>query len=224
MNVNSQLIVRHLGDCCYTQTVEAMQRFTADRDDNTIDEIWLLQHPAVFTQGRNGKAEHVLDPGAIPVEQTDRGGQVTYHGPGQAIMYVLLDLQRRHSGVRQLVDALEQSVIQVLQDHGIKGELRREAPGVYVDGHKIASLGLRVKRGSSYHGLSFNVAMDTSPFQSINPCGYPELRVTQLSELCDARDVNMIADHLARAFAGKFGYSVIHEEGCLDNFLQQAVH
>jgi len=160
-----------------------MREFTAQRDAQTVDEIWLLNHYPVFTQGQAGKPEHILLPGEIPVVQIDRGGQVTYHGPGQLIAYLLLDVRRSSIGVRDLVERIEQSIIDVLAAYGITGESQRKAPGVYVNGAKIAALGLRIRNGCSYHGLSFNIAMDLSPFARINPCGYEGLSVTQLSEL-----------------------------------------
>jgi lipoyl(octanoyl) transferase len=157
-----------------------MQEFTDSRDPSTEDELWLLQHPPVFTQGQAGKAEHLLMPGDIPVVQSDRGGQVTYHGPGQWVVYLLIDLRRRRLGVRDLVDLIEQSVVAVLADLGIPSAPRRDAPGVYVDGAKIASLGLRVRRGCSFHGLALNVDMDLEPFSRINPCGFEGLAVTSV--------------------------------------------
>jgi len=175
-------LVRHLGLVDYQQAFEAMRRFTEGRHADTPDEIWLLQHPPVFTQGMNGKPEHLLDPGDIPVVQVDRGGQVTYHGPGQLVIYLLLDIRRRKLGVRQVVNAMEQAVIALLTGYGIDSEARRDAPGVYVDGDKIAALGLRVRRGCTYHGLSFNVDMALAPFARINPCGYRGLGVTQLRD------------------------------------------
>jgi lipoyl(octanoyl) transferase len=159
-----------------------MQAFTAQRDDATADELWLLQHPPVFTQGVAGKAEHLLQPGDIPVLPVDRGGQVTYHGPGQWVVYLLLDLKRRRMGVRALVDLIERTLVTTLAGYGIEAAADPAAPGVYVAGAKIASLGLRVRRGCSYHGLALNVAMDLEPFRRINPCGYPGLAVTSLEE------------------------------------------
>ncbi|MCW8918764.1 MAG: lipoyl(octanoyl) transferase LipB [Gammaproteobacteria bacterium] len=177
------LLIRHLGLVDYQQTFTAMRDFTAARTASTTDEIWLLQHPPTFTQGMNGKAEHLLTPGDIPVIEVDRGGQATYHGPGQLIVYLLLDLRRRKMGVRQLVSALEQAVIGLLADHHIDAHARPDAPGVYVAGAKVAALGLRIKRGCSYHGLSLNVAMDLDPFSRINPCGHPGMAVTDLRRL-----------------------------------------
>jgi lipoyl(octanoyl) transferase len=180
--------VRRLGLAGYDQTRTAMRAFTDARGADTPDEIWLLQHPPVFTQGQVGKAEHLLlDTGDIPVVQTDRGGQITYHGPGQIVAYVMVDLPRRGYGVRSLVTRIERSVVATLAGYGIAAYADPHAPGVYVDvggeRAKIASLGLRVRRGCSYHGLSLNTDMDLTPFSRINPCGYPGLRVTQLREL-----------------------------------------
>ncbi len=177
------VIVRHLGLCEYTGIYEKMQAFNQNRDSHSADEIWLLQHQPVYTLGLNGKAEHVLDARGIPVVNTDRGGQVTYHGPGQLIAYILFDMRRSQLGVRQTVTALEQSVIELLAMESIIAYAKKDAPGVYVDEHKIAALGLRVKRGACYHGISINVDMDLSPFEHINPCGYPDLRVTSMRQL-----------------------------------------
>lgn len=166
----------------YPATWAAMRAFTDTRDATTPDELWLLEHPPVFTLGQAGRPEHLLAPGAIPVIQTDRGGQVTYHGPGQLVAYLLLDLRRAGIGVKRLVERLEQAVIDLLAGHGIQAERRTDAPGVYVTGAKIASLGLRVRNGCCYHGLALNVDMDLEPFGRINPCGYAGLAVTQLAE------------------------------------------
>ncbi|MFO7858923.1 MAG: lipoyl(octanoyl) transferase LipB [Ectothiorhodospiraceae bacterium] len=174
---------RHLGQVDYEPTWRAMQSFTQERDETTPDELWHLQHPPVFTQGLNGRPEHLLDPGPIPVVAVDRGGQVTYHGPGQAVVYVLVDLRRRGLGVRRLVTILEQAVVAELAEYGITGHPRADAPGVYVEAAKVASVGLRVRRGASYHGVALNVAMDLAPFSRINPCGYQGLAVTQLRDL-----------------------------------------
>ena len=175
---------RRLGRVGYEATLEAMRRFTDERDAASADELWLLQHPPVFTQGQAGRAEHLLAPGAIPVVQVDRGGQVTYHAPGQWVVYVLVDLRRRGLGVRALVRLLEGAVVAVLAAYGIHAAADPERPGVYVDGAKIASLGLRVRRGCSYHGLALNVAMDLEPFQRINPCGHAGLAVTSMARAC----------------------------------------
>ena len=176
-------IIRHLGMQDYQSTLEKMQAFNASRDENTSDEIWLLQHPPVFTLGTNSKEEHLLNPDNIPVVQSDRGGQVTYHAPGQLIAYVLLDVKRKNMGVRNLVTALERAVIKFLAKQGIEANADPKAPGVYVGGEKIAALGLRVKRRGCYHGLSLNVDMDLTDFDRINPCGYPDLQVTSLQKL-----------------------------------------
>jgi lipoyl(octanoyl) transferase len=177
------LTVKHLGLVDYATTWRAMQEFTAQRGPDTPDELWLLQHPAVFTLGLAGKREHILQITDIPIIPIDRGGQVTYHGPGQVVAYVLLDLKRRSYGVRELVLRLEQSVIDLLNDYGVTAQRRAKAPGVYVEQRKIAALGLRIKRGCSYHGLALNVDMDLKPFQYINPCGYEGLEVTQMRDL-----------------------------------------
>jgi lipoyl(octanoyl) transferase len=180
-----------------------MQSFTDTRDSGTRDEIWFLEHPPVFTLGMNGKAEHLLDIGDIPVVNIDRGGQVTYHGPGQLVVYPLLDLRRLNLGVRDLVTALEQSVIDTVNEWEVMAKARRDAPGVYVDGRKLASVGLRIRRGCSYHGMAFNIQMDLRPFKRINPCGYAGLEVTQLSAFGGEPDVfavaRRIAPHLLRA-------------------------
>lgn len=177
------MIIRDLGLQPYQPVWAEMQQFTAQREATSEDELWLLEHSPVFTLGRNGKNEHLLDPGSIPVVQTDRGGQVTYHGPGQLIGYSLLDLRRLGIGVRQMVSLLENSIIAVLADANIKAAARADAPGVYVDDAKIAALGLRVKNGACYHGVSFNINMDLSPFARINPCGFAGLAVTDCRQL-----------------------------------------
>jgi lipoyl(octanoyl) transferase len=167
----------------YEPTWHAMQRFTAERTADTVDEIWLVQHPPTYTQGQAGKPEHLLNSTDIPVVKIDRGGQITYHGPGQIVAYMLIDLHRWKINVRELVRLMEQAVIELLAEYGVKAEGREDAPGVYVGDAKIAALGLKIKKGCSYHGLSFNVDMDLSPFDNINPCGYEGLRVTQAIEL-----------------------------------------
>jgi len=175
-------IIRELGVADYQPTLDDMRQFTEERGPDTADELWLLQHPKVFTQGQAGKAEHVLAPGDIPVVQVDRGGQVTYHGPGQWVVYLLVDVRRRGMGVRALVTLIEQSLVDLLASYGIEAVARADAPGVYVAGSKIASLGLRVRRGCSYHGLALNVDMDLEPFQRINPCGFEGLKVTSMAQ------------------------------------------
>ena len=183
----NQLKLRRLGLADYEPVWREMQAFTDARDEATQDELWLVQHPAVFTQGQSGKAEHLLAPGNIPVVQVDRGGQVTYHGPGQIVAYALINIQRRKIGVRELVKRIEEAVIQVLQQYGVNGQRRKGAPGIYVDGAKIAALGLRIRRGSSFHGLALNIDMDLEPFSRINPCGFQGLEVTQLSNIVEAK-------------------------------------
>jgi lipoyl(octanoyl) transferase len=195
--------VRHLGLRDYEPTFAQMRAFTDARTADTSDELWLLQHPPVFTQGQAGKPEHLLMPGDIPVVQSDRGGQVTYHGPGQLVVYFLVDLNRAGYGIRSLVTRIEQAMIDVLAGYGIKAHADHDAPGVYVDGvgglpgrAKIGSLGLRVRRGCSYHGMSLNVAMDLEPFSRINPCGHQGLRMTQIAELGGPAAVDAVAADL----------------------------
>jgi lipoyl(octanoyl) transferase len=192
------LVARQCGVVDYTRSWRDMQAFTDARTATTTDEVWLLEHPPVYTLGRNGKEEHLLDTGAIPVVRSDRGGQVTYHGPGQLVVYTLLDIKRRQLGVQSLVNRLEQAVIDLLAEYSINGQRHDKAPGVYVDGRKLAALGLRVRKGCSFHGLSLNVNMDLSPFEHINPCGYQGLEVTQLADLgIDATPTTISAPLLA---------------------------
>ncbi len=178
---NLSLHVRQLGEQDYKNTWEAMKNFCLNRCEQTPDEVWFVEHPPVFTQGVSGKPEHILTHSQIPVVQTDRGGQVTYHGQGQLVMYVLFDLRRLNIGIRTLVDILESITINGLKQYGLKATANKDAPGVYLNHKKIASLGLRVKKGCSYHGLSVNINMDLTPFSYINPCGYKDLEITQLS-------------------------------------------
>lgn len=198
-------IIRDLGYSDYLTVWQKMQAFTDSRHTDTSDEIWFLEHPPVFTQGLAGKPEHVLNPRDIPIIQTDRGGQVTYHGPGQMVVYVLLDLRRLNIGIRQLVCTLEKCIIHVLADYGIEAINRKDAPGVYIHGAKICSIGLRVRRGCSYHGIAFNVDMDLEPFSRINPCGFRNLTITQLREwvnLIDAAEVkNKVSGYLVESFS-----------------------
>jgi len=194
------MLVRHLGQVEYERTWREMQSFTDSRSADTPDEVWYLQHAPVFTLGRNGKPEHLLDTGEIPVIQVDRGGQVTYHGPGQLVVYPLLDLTRLQLGVQSLVRILEQTVIDLLAGHGVTATRRNKAPGVYVDDRKIAALGLRVRRGCCFHGLSLNMDMDLAPFSMINPCGYPGMQVTQLADL----GVTQPLDTISRQFQAHF--------------------
>lgn len=188
--------IKRLGVQPYEATYRQMREFTLAREPATPDELWFLQHPPVFTQGQAGKPEHLLAPGDIPVVQSDRGGQITYHGPGQLMVYFLLDLHRLGYGIRSLVTRLEQAMINCLAGYGITAVSRRDAPGVYVDGKKIGSLGLRVRKGCTYHGLALNVAMDLEPFARINPCGYRGLEVTQVSERGGPADVDRVGRDL----------------------------
>lgn len=200
----SSILVRRLGLCNYEPVWRDMQAFTVARTDDTPDELWLVEHPPVYTQGLAGKPEHLprIDNG-IPVVKTDRGGQITFHGPGQVVIYTLIDLRRRGLGVRLLVRKLERAVIELLANCGVDAEGREDAPGVYVGGAKIAALGLRVRNGCCYHGLSLNVDMDLTPFQAINPCGYPGLAVTQTRALGIPDQPGAIAEKLlARLAAG----------------------
>jgi lipoyl(octanoyl) transferase len=200
-------VVRNLGRVDYEPTWRAMQRFTDERAEHTPDEIWFLEHPPVFTLGMNGNPSHVLAAGGIPVVQIDRGGQVTYHGPGQLVVYPLIDLRRAGLGVRDLVTALERSVINYVAELGVEAECRRNAPGVYVADKKLASVGIRIRRGSSYHGIAMNVSLDMEPFSRINPCGYAGLEVTRLADLANVNTVEAarigLEPHLLRALYGK---------------------
>ena len=177
-----QLIIRTLQERAYPLIWQAMKDFTEQRTPETVDEIWLVEHDPVYTQGQNGKAEHLLNPTHIPVVQTDRGGQITYHGPGQLVAYILLDLKRQHLTVRGLVRAIEKAIIDFLAAQGVEAQTRCDAPGVYIDKAKVCSLGLRIRRGYSYHGFALNVDMDLSPFSNINPCGFKDLSMTQLKD------------------------------------------
>jgi lipoyl(octanoyl) transferase len=197
--------VRDLGRRAYAPVWHAMQAFTDARDASTPDELWLVEHDPVFTQGQAGKAEHLLFPGEIPVVQVDRGGQVTYHGPGQIVAYPLVDLRRAGLGVRQLVDGIEQAVIDTLAHWHITGARRPGAPGIYVDEAKVMALGLRVRRGCSFHGLAFNIAMDLSPYARINPCGFEGLRVTQLLDLGGPGDPAEVKPVLVRELSRQLG-------------------
>jgi len=193
LNPIPEIVVRDLGLVEYQTTLRSMKEFTDARTSESADELWLLQHPRVFTQGQAGKAEHLLDPRDIPVVQADRGGQVTYHGPGQWVLYLMVDLRRHKLGVRGLVDLIESSIIQLLAEYGIEAAARPDAPGVYVAGDKIAALGLRVRKGCSYHGLALNVDLDLEPFQRINPCGHRGLQVTSMARCLPGRSLTMAA-------------------------------
>ena len=204
--MSAPMLVKDLGIEDYTEVWQRMRDLTDQRDENSPDEIWLVEHHPVYTLGQAGRTEHILSAGPIPVVSSDRGGQVTYHGPGQLVCYLLIDIRRRKLGIRDLVSGIEDSVIRYLADLGITSMARKEAPGVYVDGRKIAALGLRVRRGCSYHGLSFNVDMDLSPFQNINPCGYEGLEVIDAKSLGLNLDVKGVAASLVPILLEEFGY------------------
>lgn len=212
---DSAILIRQLGVRDYQEIWHAMQDFTDQRDADSADEIWLVQHPPVFTQGSAGKPEHLLQRSAIPVVQSDRGGQITYHGPGQQVMYVLIDIKRRKAqghelNVRQLVTALEQSVVKTLADYGVQAYPKADAPGVYVNGKKICSLGLRIRKGCSFHGLALNINMDLSPFRNINPCGYAGLEMCQLADFvpADEAQCDKVAPKLVTYFTQLLAYNV----------------
>lgn len=209
---SDHLIVRSLGLADYQRVWDAMRAFTDARDAASADEVWLLEHPPVFTQGQAGLAEHLLATGDIPVIQVDRGGQVTYHGPGQLVGYLMIDIRRLGIGVRALVETIENAIIDVLAGYGVEAGSRRDAPGVYVGNAKIASLGLRVRRGCSFHGLALNLDVDLEPFQRINPCGYAGLEVVRLKDLVDtwqSEESTHVAERLAGRLAAGLGYDRI---------------
>ena len=199
------MIVKRLGLVDYETTWHQMQRFTAERTAETPDELWLLEHPPVYTLGLAGKPEHLLRATDIPVINIDRGGQITYHGPGQIVAYLMMDLKRRGIGVREMVSRMEQAIIDLLSDFGIQAERKSGAPGVYVEGAKVAALGLRIKRGCSYHGLALNVDMDLFPFSNINPCGYQGMEVTQTRDLGIPDDIWVLSEKLAVRLQEKLG-------------------
>ncbi len=203
-----ELLVRDLGRRDYEPVWRAMQAQADARGADSPDELWVVEHPPVFTLGRNAKREHLLAPGDIPVIAVDRGGQVTYHGPGQVVIYLLIDLPRLGLGVRTLVTHIEQAIVELLADYGIAAAARADAPGVYVDGAKVAALGLRIRRGRSYHGLSFNVAMDLEPFARINPCGHAGMAVTQLADLGVSHTPSEVASGLVERLRARLGYPV----------------
>ncbi len=192
------MIIRQLNNSDYVDVWHAMQNFTDNRDENTADELWLVEHPPVFTQGQAGKDEHLLMPGDIPVVKVDRGGQVTYHGPGQQVIYFMINLRRRKMGVRELVTLVEDGIIASMADFGIIAKAKADAPGVYVDDKKVASLGLRIRKGCSFHGLALNVNMDLSPFLRINPCGYQGLEMVQTIDLQGPASVEQAGDSLVK--------------------------
>ena len=200
------IIIRSLGTQLYATTWENMKRFTLERDKDTQDELWLLEHPAVYTQGQAGKAEHVLNTNAIPIIQSDRGGQITYHGPGQLVAYLLMDIRRRNLGIRTLVSQLELVLVTLLKNCNISAQTRCGAPGVYVAEKKIASIGLRVKNGCTYHGIALNVAMDLTPFSAINPCGYAKLQMTQIEDFIPGVRLEQISSQFIQDFLTLFDH------------------
>ncbi|MBY8002018.1 lipoyl(octanoyl) transferase LipB [Vibrio fluvialis] len=207
--MDNQLVVRRLGRQDYHPVWQAMHDFTDQRDDSTRDEVWLVEHNPVFTQGQAGKAEHLLNTGDIPVVQSDRGGQVTYHGPGQIVAYFLINLRRKKLGVRELVTDIENLVINTLKAYNIDSAARPDAPGVYVDGKKICSLGLRICKGCSFHGLALNVNMDLSPFLRINPCGYQGMEMVQVSNLGGPTHIEDVEQQLIKELVSLFGYEEV---------------
>jgi len=220
--ITDQLIVRELGLQPYEPTWQVMQRFTDSRDESAVDEIWLLQHEPVFTQGQAGKEEHILNTGDIPVVQVDRGGQVTYHGPGQLIVYLLLNLRRKKIGVREIVSIMEEAVVELLSSYGLDAYAKPDAPGVYLNDNKIASLGLRVRRGCSFHGLALNLDMDLEPFLRINPCGYAGMAMTQLASFVPDLSQAEATERLLQIFIKKIGYLEVTRKSSLDGCLDVA--
>ena len=214
-----KLVVRSLGLQEYEPLWRAMQQFTEQRDEQTADEIWFTEHPPVFTLGLNASREHLLAPGDIPVVQIDRGGQVTYHGPGQLMIYPLIDLKRGNLGVRDLVTALEQTIVDMAAELNIEATARPDAPGVYVDGRKLASVGLRVRRGASYHGMALNVAVDLEPFSRINPCGYSDLELTDLNRLGATDSMTDVSDRVLKHLLThmRMTNKIVTTESSLDN-------
>lgn len=208
----TNLIIRKFGLTSYTTTWQLMKIFTNQRTPATPDQFWLVEHLPVFTQGQAGKPQHLLDPGLIPVIQSDRGGQVTYHAPGQLVIYLLINLNRKNLGVKSLITSMEHAIIALLAQHNILGTTQTKAPGVYVNQCKIASLGLRVRRGCSYHGLSLNVNMDLEPFNRINPCGYPDLKVVQMCDFNHSISTTEVAPQLVTHLMQHLGYTNIIEE------------
>ncbi len=211
VDVSGDLTIRKLGMSDYSETWQAMKAFTKNRTAETPDELWILEHPSVFTLGTNGKTEHILNAGDIPIINIDRGGQVTYHGPGQLVIYILLNLHRRKLGVRKLVSIIEDAIIKLLEKHGVAACNDPKAPGVYVGEKKVAALGLRVSRGYTTHGLSLNVDMDLAPFTQINPCGYENLEITQCKDLGISNPLLQIADELVESLQYQLSLKAISE-------------
>ncbi|GGZ46106.1 lipoyl(octanoyl) transferase [Shewanella chilikensis] len=216
---DNTLHIRHLGNMDYETVWHAMQHYTDTRDEHSRDELWLVEHPPVFTQGQAGKSEHLLNTGDIPVIQVDRGGQVTYHGPGQLVAYPLINIKRRKLGVRQLVTDIEQSLVELLKRFDIPAYAKADAPGVYVEERKIASLGLRIRKGCSFHGLALNVDMDLAPFRRINPCGYAGLEMAQCKALGGPQSVEEAGQHLIETFSQRLGYEqTVHHQGLAESY------
>lgn len=213
---DNALVIRQLGLQPYEPTWHKMQDFTSRRDASCDDEIWLLEHDKVFTQGQAGKAEHILNPGDIPVVQVDRGGQVTYHGPGQLIMYLMIDLRRNKLGIRDMVTIMEQAIVEVLESFGVKAFSKSDAPGVYVDQSKIASLGLRVRRGCTFHGFALNLNVDMEPFLRINPCGYAGMQMSNLADFVADLDQQVVIQRLCDFMIKKIGYNNVTYTSQLD--------
>ncbi|MCG3736955.1 lipoyl(octanoyl) transferase LipB [Vibrio cincinnatiensis] len=207
--MDTQLVIRQLGRQDYLPVWQAMHQFTDQRDETTCDEVWFVEHNPVFTQGQTGKPEHLLNPGDIPIIQSDRGGQVTYHGPGQLVAYILINLRRKNLGVRDLVNHIEQLIIDTLKTYHIHSSAKPDAPGVYVAEKKICSLGLRIRRGCSFHGLALNVNMDLSPFLRINPCGYQGMEMTQVSDLGGPHRLEDVEQKMIQELVRLFGYQQV---------------
>lgn len=219
--VMAPLVIRQLGQQPYEPVWSAMQQYTDERTIDSPDELWVLEHQPVFTQGQAGKAEHLLAPGDIPVVKVDRGGQVTYHGPGQLVVYFLLDIRRLKIGVRQLVTHIEETIVELMAEYGVTAAARPDAPGVYVHNEKLCSLGLRIRKGCSFHGLALNVNMDLSPFLRINPCGYAGMQMVQCSDLNGPQSVAEAAARVTHLFAQRIGYSAIqHSTGFNNDYVK----
>lgn len=209
MSLSDTLLVKTLGQQPYEPVWQAMQSFTEQRTSETLDEIWLLEHDPVFTLGRNAKKEHILNAGDIPIIEIDRGGQVTYHGPGQLIVYLMIDIKRRALGVRKLVTLIEQSIISTLNEYQLNARAKQQAPGVYIGDAKIAALGLRIKKGCSFHGLSLNLSMNLTPFKQINPCGYKELEVVQLSDYIEDVELSKVQQQVIFYLSKNLAYKKV---------------
>lgn len=221
-DINQQIVIRDIDSGDYQTIWQAMQNFTDLRDDSVVDELWVVEHDPVFTQGQAGKEEHLLNPGDIPIVKVDRGGQVTYHGPGQLVIYLLINLRRKKIGVRDLVTLIEVSILEMLKSFGINAYAKKDAPGVYIDEKKVASLGLRVRRGCSFHGLALNVDMDLEPFLRINPCGYAGLEMVQTSQINGPSTIQEAAQPLTSILANKLSATQIeYKNGLPSPFLQE---